>query len=142
MSRTTVFGKALAGGELKKKDDDSDDLELYTLDELLRVQVTTAKMADLRIKAHMLDIEVDAENPLDQEPKSIFIKFKKRPTCGNKCGRITYKFFKALYCAYWFYYLPFISIFFSFWVPYKLGEKKAIEDPQIEPFDWRSTLDA
>ena len=43
VARTTVFGKALDGGDLEKEEQDSDDLELFTLEELLKVQVTTAK---------------------------------------------------------------------------------------------------
>ena len=89
----------------------------------------------------MLDVKEKADDPINQEPAFIYVSFDKRPTCGNKCGRLTYKFFKAFYCAFWFYFLPFVSIFFSFWVPYKLGEKKEAENPQTEPFDWRSTLD-
>ena len=53
VSRTTVFGKLLAGGD-PKEEDDTKELDLFTLDDLLRVQVTTAKMADLKIDAHKL----------------------------------------------------------------------------------------
>ena len=43
VSRTTVFGKALDSGDLIKEENDSKDLELFTLEKLLKVQVTTAK---------------------------------------------------------------------------------------------------
>ena len=54
VARTTVFGKALDSGVLTKEENDSDDLELVTLAELLKVQVTTAKQADFKTKGHRL----------------------------------------------------------------------------------------
>ena len=51
-SRTTVFGKALDANELKNEEGDPENLQFNSLKEILKVQVTTAKMADLNIKKH------------------------------------------------------------------------------------------
>ena len=49
------------------------------------------------------------------EPKFIFIK--ERP-CFNKFLYYVYKFFRALYASIWFYFVPFATIAFSYYLPY------------------------
>ena len=60
------------------------------------------------------------------EPKHIYISFKSR-TCTEKVLRLTYKVFRILYVSFWYYFVPFMMIVLSYWVPYSLAD---VEDKE------------
>ena len=41
-------------------------------------------------------------------------------TCGNRIAFLVYRFFKLILISIWFYLVPFLALFLSYWVPYML----------------------
>ncbi len=79
----------------------------------------------------------DINNPLRNPPKYIHIEFSKRPTFMNKCARILYKIFYALFASIWFYFIPFFSIYISYAVPSWFGATTTFiphRDDDVNPF--------
>ena len=50
-------------------------------------------------------------------PEYIHVKWSDRK-CGNQTLRIVYCAFKYIYVSAWFYYVPFVTIFLSYYLPY------------------------
>lgn len=58
---------------------------------------------------------------MDKPPEFICINWRDR-SLGNKIGRLIYKLFRVLFASIWFYYIPFISIFMSYAVPFAMRD--------------------
>ena len=63
----------------------------------------------------------DEQKAIHKAPKYIYIEFGKRPTIGNKFARLVYVSMYSLFCSVWFYFIPFVSIFLSYQIPYVYG---------------------
>ena len=143
--KTTVFGKALEDGEFNLAEGEGEDEHMLDLAELLKVEVSTSAKANMKLHEHKLrnreernvndptddinnladdlseNLSDDEKDPNDIAPQYIHIEFSKRPGCLNKTARIVYRILYALFCSFWFYFLPFTCIWLSYAVPYKYG---------------------
>lgn len=81
---------------------------------------TTSKFARLEIEAHKL-VDDTFQTADDQVKKSeyIYIAFKTR-TFLNKLARMMYLALRLMYVSIWFYFLPFLTLLGSYFVPYFL----------------------
>lgn len=59
---------------------------------------------------------------VEGEPEYIYIDFWSR-SCGNKLARIVYLLCKTLLVTVWFYFIPFSSIYLSYYIPFKLQQQ-------------------
>ena len=62
----------------------------------------------------------DKHKPLG-EPEYIYVNFWER-SWGNKIARIIYSICKIVYVTLWFYFIPFTSIYLSYYIPKRFGE--------------------
>lgn len=53
------------------------------------------------------------------EPEFIYIDFWNNRTCGQKVARGFYVFLRMFFASVWFYFIPFVSIYLSFAIPYQ-----------------------
>ena len=53
------------------------------------------------------------------EPEFIHVSLSSR-TCNNWVLYVVYRFFRIFYASFWFYFIPFSTIFISYWLPYYL----------------------
>ena len=69
--------------------------------------------------------EYDPTVKYEGEPDYIYIDFDKQ-TWQNKVLRSIYQILKHIHVSIWFYFIPFSSLFLSYWIPYYLDAK--VED--------------
>jgi hypothetical protein len=60
-------------------------------------------------------------DPEKEELIYIYIDFWSR-TFGQKLMRIIYLIFRSLYVSVWFYFLPFLTLLGSYFVPYLMSQ--------------------
>lgn len=63
--------------------------------------------------------EKDGPSPIEGEPEFIYIDFWEDRTCGQKVARGLYVFLRMFFASVWFYFVPFVSIYLSFSIPYQ-----------------------
>ena len=154
VANSTVFGKALGDGEIQLLEDD----HKLPLDDLLKIQVTTSRFANIKLPQHKLDRREENEvadpvaeasdaasftsaqlsandrneNPMHIPPEYIFIDFSDRPSFGNKVARVLYLILYSLFAAIWFYFIPFTSIYISYAIPAKYGGASTSLDAAVD----------
>ena len=79
--------------------------------------------------------EEEDENELRQmegEPDYIYIDYRTGRTCGNKVARGVYVFLRMFFASIWFYFIPFVSIYLSYAIPYRFIEAaETTVDPTV-----------
>ena len=135
------FPRVDAEGEL-------DEERLLNLEELTKIETTTSIRAENLIEVNKIRREgnrleaanqalppptINENNAAEQaptvkyegEPDYIYIDFGKQ-TWQNKVLRSIYQILKHIHVGIWFYFIPFSSLFLSYWIPYYLDAK--VED--------------
>lgn len=126
----------LTNGEVTFKTSDDGDEKTRKAEEVLKIIVTTADGARMKLDKNRLrpnlnnEVVIDrtaiaqnAENDkkeFDNEPEYIFID---KRTWGNLFARCWYKFCLVLFASTWYYFVPFYSLVMSYWIPAFFGDK-------------------
>ena len=126
----------LTNGEVTFKTSDDGDEKTRKAEEVLKIIVTSADGARMKLDKNRLrpnlnnEVVIDrtaiaqnAENDkkeFDNEPEYIFID---KRTWGNSFARWWYKFCLVLFASTWYYFVPFYSLVMSYWIPAFFGDK-------------------
>ena len=97
-------------------DENEKNDKVVNVNDLLTWEVTTSDSARFNVPGNEF-----RPKGLKDEPDYIYIDWGSR-TFRNKCARLLYRALKAIYAAFWFYFLPFASIFLSYRIPYHKNE--------------------
>ena len=102
-----------------------------TLDELVKIEVTTSDRAKYRIEGNRTDsyIDDDALEDIEEEywerkPNYIHFPWSKRRFV-NKVARSVYCILKALFACIWFYFIPFSCLYLSYAIPFLFTDSEA-----------------
>ena len=150
------LSKLIADGELETHKEG----QTINLEALLKTQVTSSDGARFRLDENMLrpetkksalnviledltgedappgDKKVEEEEdenelrPMEGEPDYIYIDYRTGRTCGNKVARGVYVFLRMFFASIWFYFIPFVSIYLSYAIPYRFIEAA---DSTVDP---------
>lgn len=63
------------------------------------------------------------------EPKFIYINDR---DCLNKTLYYFYKFFRGFYASIWFYFVPFATIFASYYIPYSKTDDPIVAEVNLK----------
>lgn len=128
-------------GDFKFLTPNKDKGKTMSLEELTKIEVTTSRNARFEIEGNLFhreqinleedtnaqaagntegDAAVKDENKFEGEPKYLFIYFWDR-SFANKLIRIVYNILKMIHVSFWFYFIPFSSLFLSYQIPYLSG---------------------
>ena len=107
-------------------EENGETVRTVKVSDLLRWEVTTSDSARFNVPGN--EFGKTRSQRLKGEPEYIYRDWGSR-RLGNKCGRILYRALKAFYAAFWYYFLPFASIFLSYRIPY-LKSDNYYEQPQ------------
>mgnify|MGYP000887644699 CR=1 FL=1 len=130
--KNTFFAKAISEGTFLRQTTDTDS-DAFSLQDLLRIRVTTSQEAKLKIPEHLLvpgvndDLPEDptaavsellvpetATKQLEGQPKYIYVDFWQDRAFSNKVGRVVYRLTHAFYVSFFFYFVPFGSLAMSY----------------------------
>lgn len=71
--------------------------------------------------------------PVEGEPEFIYIDFRRDRSCKNKLARMMYVLLRMFFASIWFYFIPFVSIYLSYSIPYRFindgDDSTAVDDP-------------
>ena len=70
-----------------------------------------------------------ARRIIEGTPDYIHVKWSERTLC-NKILRLFYRLIKGLYVSMWFYFVPFLAIFLSYYLPYLNRNKEFIDEDE------------
>lgn len=96
--------------------------------ELLMIERTTSRRAKLPLAEHELtDDAIDISDKIEREklreegslPQYIYAGFFERSPV-NAAAMCVYRVMRIIYNCFWFYFLPFVVLFGSYYVPYWL----------------------
>jgi hypothetical protein len=109
-----------------------DDCKIFLQDpsfaDIVKIERTTSSRATDQIPEHQLtkqaiNIPDEAERVLleaaGEIPRYIFCDFRSRSLL-NMAGMLLYRAMRTVYVTAWFYFLPFLILFGSYYVPYYL----------------------
>lgn len=146
----SVFARAISSGEIQLNEIAHRNGEAgpgaLQLDVLFEIEMTSSTFANMRLNehrhpefrhqenliadatqanhdAHLLIPAQAADNrdPFENAPEYRYIAFKNRPSCCNKFVRIFYLICHAFFVSVFHYWMPFLTIYISYALPYSKG---------------------
>ena len=118
------------------------------LEDILKVRCTTSYNArfkraenkmdydpkakeDEDVDLDLLDLDPAPRDP-DGPPEYIYVKFGDR-SFGSKCARMNYVFWRIFVASFWYYFIPFISIYLSYVIPFMCNEDVELNNDEVAP---------